>query len=234
MVAAHSDYHNEDHEGWGAGRADVLSEEIRAAHTAMVEAHAKLLRLTCEYDRERYWEADGAHSNGEWLAWFLDLRAATGRDWARTARRLQDLPALTDALAEGDLSYDQVRVVARFADSETDVTWVGRAQRHSPGELERIARRYRPVTSGESQDAHSGRWLHYHTDTTRRVLRGSFEVPEDDGATLVKGLERQVDLALTSARDDPDAEHVPYQARLADALVDLAAAHITADTDCDR
>ncbi|MCC7076119.1 MAG: HNH endonuclease, partial [Acidimicrobiia bacterium] len=34
--------------------------------------------------------------------------------------------------------------------------------------------------------------------------------------------------------DDPDAEHVPYQARLADALVDLAATHITADTDCDR
>ncbi|MCC7077328.1 MAG: HNH endonuclease, partial [Acidimicrobiia bacterium] len=50
--------------------------------------------------RERYWEADGAHSNGEWLAWFLDVNTSTGRDWTRTARRLQDLPALADALVD--------------------------------------------------------------------------------------------------------------------------------------
>ncbi|MCC7078739.1 MAG: DUF222 domain-containing protein, partial [Acidimicrobiia bacterium] len=63
---------------------------------------------------------------------------------------------------------------------------------------------------------------------------GEFELPEDDGATLVKSLERRVDLTLTSVREDPDVEHVPYEAHLADALVDLAASHITADTDCDR
>ncbi|MCC7075534.1 MAG: hypothetical protein IT198_00260, partial [Acidimicrobiia bacterium] len=66
MVAAHSDYHDEEGHGdghgdggWGAGRADALCEEIRAAHTDMLRAQARLLRLTCEYDRERYWEADG-------------------------------------------------------------------------------------------------------------------------------------------------------------------------------
>ncbi|MCC7077587.1 MAG: DUF222 domain-containing protein [Acidimicrobiia bacterium] len=227
MVAAHT-----GPGGWG--RADELTERIRTLHAEMLAVQAELLACVAEYDGERLWEADGAHSMGEWIAWDLDVGVQTGNDWARTATRLTHLPAIADGMNRGELSYEQTRVLCRIAEPETDATWAERGRRLSVAELNRVARRVRPVTAAESEEAHADQWLRYRWSSDRNRLEGSFVLTEDGAATVVKGLEREVDDQLGAVRGDPEIERVPYQRRLADAFVDLARRRVASDSDPDR
>lgn len=226
MAAAHSIPDTSDE-----GRADRLTEAIRRAHDLMLATHAHLLELIAVFDREGLWETDGASSMGDWLAWTLGISARTGNDWARTARRVHDLPEISDAMAQGDLSYDQTRVLARFVPQEADGDWADEGPRHSVAELERIAAQQRPRTAQDSQEAHARRRLDVFWDHETGIADLDGRLPEDDAQTVTRALERVVESMI---RDDPSCRREGYRALMADALVELAGTYIASDTDPDR
>ncbi|MCC7077165.1 MAG: DUF222 domain-containing protein [Acidimicrobiia bacterium] len=216
-----------------AHTAEMLTAEIRSMHDAMLACQAAMLTVIAEYDEAGYYEADGAHCMGDWLTLTLGVTGSTARDWARTAKCLTDLPAVAEAFAEGDLSYDQTRVLARFVTADDDADWAAAGGRHSVDDLNRIARKARPVTAEESQDAHAKRRLDFcwNHDTGMVDVKG--HIPEDDGQTVCAALERTVDGYLR-ARDRTREGREPYAALLADALVELAGLKLGADPDPDR
>jgi hypothetical protein len=133
------------------------------------------------------------------------------------AHALGGLPRIAEAHASGQLSWDQVRPLTRFATPETDQTWAEKAPKLSPGALWREARRHERVRLREAEEIRRERYLWLAWDQTRPVLWLEGMLPAEEGAAVEAALGRRAE----SVPVDPEAAD-PARARLTDALVDLA------------
>ncbi len=147
----------------------------------------------------------------------------------RVALALDDLPAITEAFAKGDLSYSQVRALTRVAETATEADLLTIARHATAAQLERLVRSYRGVLRREGETLaanlrHDRRYLRYHVDDDSSLV-GSFRLDPEEGAVLIKSLEAEVERSAERADEDPvtrTADH-PVAARRADALLALVA-----------
>lgn len=79
----------------------------------------------------------------------------TAQDHVRTARALQDLPALHNEFAAGRLSYSKVRALSRFATPERERELVNFAKSASAAQVEQLCGAIRDI---------DGRWEDYLND----------------------------------------------------------------------
>ena len=103
-----------------AGLADVCGQ-LNVAHARLVELVRRAIETTC-------WEGIGILSCEQWVAWQTGLSPARAHDVVALARRQVELPALFEAFGDGELSIDQVTVVARHVPPtfEADATELAR------------------------------------------------------------------------------------------------------------
>jgi hypothetical protein len=87
-----------------AGLAEVCAE-LNAAHGRLVELVAAALNSRC-------WEGAGILSCEQWVAWHTGCSPHRARELVAVARRTAELPETVSALRSGELSMDQVAVVA--------------------------------------------------------------------------------------------------------------------------
>ena len=187
------------------------------AMAAMAAASAETLRTIVLIDEQRLWKRDGATSMTPWLAARYGLAWGTAREWVRVALALRDLPKIAAAHAEGRLSWDQLRPLTKFATRETDEYWAQRASRLRPSTLYREAARHERVRVRDAEDIHAKRYLSLWWDPESPVLYLEGRLSAEQGAALQTALERRA--AQIVLADRPDS---PQEARLADALVELA------------
>src|SRR5260221_2384291 len=96
-------------------------------------------------DDARDGRAEGATSMAAGLAYRYRLDHKTARDWVRVAHALADLPLVRAAFAAGDVSFDQLVFVSRFA-TPSDDEWLAErlpALRAAPGQAMAAGRRPR-------------------------------------------------------------------------------------------
>jgi Domain of unknown function (DUF222) len=158
----------------------------------------------------------------------------------RVALALDDLPAVTEAFAKGELSYSQVRALTRVAETATEAELLMIARHATAAQLERLVRSYRGVLrrEGETPAAnlrHDRRYLRYHVDDDGSLV-GSFRLDPEEGALFIKSLEAEVERSAERPDEDPvtrTADH-PVAARRADALVALVARALDGEVTGDR
>jgi hypothetical protein len=171
-----------------------------------------------EVERAGLWRRDGATSITSWLAGRYGLSWGTAREWVRVAHALEGLPVIAEAYRAGRLSWDQLRPLTRFADSATDARWAEEAPERRPAALWREARRHERCLAREAEEARRQRFLRLDWDHERSVLWLEGMLPAEEGTAFRAAL-------LQKAADvpsDPEAAD-PSRARLADALVEVAA-----------
>jgi hypothetical protein len=182
----------------------------------MAAASAEALRAVALFDERKLWQQDGATSMTSWLAARYGLAWGTAREWVRVSHAVRDLPRIADSYAEGRLSWDQLRPLTRFANSETDEYWAQRAARLRPSTLHREAVRHERVKKQDAERVHRMRSLSMWWDKELPVLYLEGMLPAEQGAALQAALERRAEQVVLA--DKPDS---PQEARLADALVEL-------------
>lgn len=195
-----------------------LTEKLDRAYTAMIEASAEVLGVIADCDERQLWERDGATSMTGWLAARYGLGWGTAREFVRVARALRRLPKVAEAHAAGDLSWDQLRPLTRFATAETDAFWARRAPALRPWSLYREAARHREPKAVEADDAQRRRYLAMWADRELPVWYLEGMLPAEEGAAVHAALERRAQEVVLA-----DAPESPGEARLADALVELVA-----------
>lgn len=200
--------------------------ELQAAENVV---RAGLLVAIQEFMATEAWVVDGARSPAEWLAMRLGVSWHHARDLARVAEALTGLPALAEAFREGRLSWDKLRTVTRYATPETDAALAAEAAHVSLSRLERQAREAERRTADDDAVAHRRRRLHMARFGDRLRLGG--DVYGDASAVVEQALTR---LASQAPKDEGTGEYPPFEARLADALVELCSTHIEGDADADR
>jgi hypothetical protein len=175
------------------------------------------LCLIRAYDASGAWRHDGAASMAAWACFALGVTSATGAEYVRVARTLGDLPLLSAALAGGWLCYEQVRALTTIATAGTEASLVAEAQGMTASQAEVLVRRLRAVPTDEASTANASRSLRLRWGPEDRMLRLSGRFPDADGAVIASAIEGLVE--RSASPDDPERE--PFDARCADALVEL-------------
>jgi len=204
-------------------RVAVLFGEITAAIREFLAALA-------HSDRHRDWEGEGFGSCAEWLAWRIGITRGTANEKVRTARALEDLPLISEAMAQGDLSFSKVRALTRAATPHNEGDLLEFALAGSAANLERLVRGWKTLSRLDEQQQerlrHSRRCFSVFPDEDGMyVVRGRLD-PEV-GAALMRAVEAASNALFASAtKGGPDArqgEEAPEPAQIrADAVGLLA------------
>src|SRR6478735_6645647 len=149
-------------------RARELAGEISAAE-------ASLAAVLAEVERR------GIHSQWEcrnierFAGWHLQQSPARARGLADVGRAMAELPVMAEAVADGTLSFDKAKSIARVAAPETETALVELALHATTAQNQRICGKWRTiegrdkaVPDGEPADGHP----------TVMVIK------DDDGITL--------------------------------------------------
>jgi hypothetical protein len=118
-------------------------------------------------------------------------RPVERRPQLRVARRLAELPTARVSFGRGELSYSQVRALARIATTDTEGDLVELARHATAAQLEVIVRAYRGVLEaglGGSDPKHRRRWLRCEHDDDGALLL-SARLPAEEGALVLAALE---------------------------------------------
>lgn len=208
-----------------------LEDAIGQLHALSCAAHSQLLRQLPHYEATQAYLFDGVTDLSTWLQQKLCISRRTARQWLRVACSLQDLPHISAAYEAGSLSWEQVCELVKFATPEDDEQLVERAGVWNLAQLQAAARTRRRVTREETEDAQSRLSLSWALKNKERWITLRADLPEADGAIVTTALER------IAKREDPadDGEGLmPFDSRLAAALVEVCSQNLDADFDGDR
>jgi hypothetical protein len=224
-----------------SGVIDTLREALRqlepralssAEAVELVQAFTEVERLGAAgrtlaapvVERSGAWRKDGHRSAAHWMAAETGVSVGQAVGTLETARRLEELPATTEAFASGELSETKVREVAAAAsaspDSEAELL---EAARHNT--VVALRERCRRIRSAATDEAEAyerirrGRYLRHWTDQ-EGAMRLEARLTPDDGARVLAGMEPHRQRIFKEARAAGRRES--SEAYAADALVALA------------
>ena len=169
---------------------EVLEREITALASQIHAATCRWLELVAEYDRREGWAQWGCRSCAHWVSHQCGIALGPAREHVRVARRLDELPLIRAAFAEGELSYSKVRALTRVENIEREHDLLELARHATASQLERLLRAYRGVVAAEHASA-SGRpkrWVQVaHDDDGSLLLQA--RLPAEEGALVLAALD---------------------------------------------
>ena len=194
--------------------AKMSKDEVRAeAKAAAVQVAAWSGRFALYYgelDRRDAWRDDGAASGESWIVAETGASVPTARAQAHVAERLFDLPHLAESLCSGEVSFDQVRVLADVATPETDAELAEAARGRSVIELGELARAAAPPPKPAAAPERRSVRFNARTGTMTAQL------PAVDFTTVQA-------LVEAKAKKIPSDGTTPWDERQGDAFMDIMA-----------
>jgi hypothetical protein len=207
---------------------DILGEKIAVLSAQIDAATWHLLGMIAQFDRENGWSG-GFASCAHWLNWRTGLALGAAREKVRVARAIEKLPAISQAMRQGELSYSKVRALTRVAMPENEQDLLGFAKAGTAAHVERLVRHMRRIDRQVAADRerlqHESRFLELRTDEDWMVVVRGRLTPEA-GAALRKALEAGADKLYEETTPDDAEDHSATQRR-ADAMGVVAEAALT-------
>lgn len=158
-------------------RAKVLGERITELVGYINAATYDLLVMIREFETEGLWQDAGVCSCAHWLNWQFSIDINAAREKVRVANVLGELPKISKAFRNGEISYSKVRAMTRVAHAGNEDYLLMIARHGTDHHVETLVRGYRRAVrlNDESlQDKrHEQRSVSYRWD--------------DDGALVFQG-----------------------------------------------
>jgi hypothetical protein len=168
---------------------NVLAQERLEEELATLAAHlnaglARLLELALSFSRE----GELADEPGRWLAFRLGVTAREAREYLRVAEALEELPAIREAFARGELTFSKVRALTRVATPASEEALLELAGALTASQLERALRAFRRLRAEEAGEAHALEYLDYYWGEDGSLYLRA-RLPAEEGTLLVRALE---------------------------------------------
>jgi len=178
-----------------------LEHEITELASHIHAATCRWLGLVAEFDRRGGWGQWGCKSCAHFISWRCSIAPRAARDHVRVAHRLEELPLIRAAFAEGRLSYSKVRALVRVENVEREEELLSLARHATAAQLENLVRAYRGVVARDRAAA-GGRPERFvtwsHDDDGSLLLRA--RLPAEEGELVLAALEAAAERA--SVRSD--------------------------------
>lgn len=191
-------------------RREALEAQMTELWGHINVADARFLALVAEYDCGQGYACHGLAGTAQWLNWQCGIGKVAARERVRTARVLEQLPAISAAFARGALSYSKVRALTRVATPENENILLGIALNGTAQHVEKLVRKYARVKRWEdaalAQVQHGKRSLSFYYDEDGSLILYA-RLPGEVGALVRKSIQAAIDVAERQARasSDPDA-----------------------------
>src|SRR5450759_80826 len=123
--------------------AQVNPEQELAALCGVLNAsYARLVAIVAQALNDESWALGGVRSPEDWLRMRAGLSLFRARQIVAVARRHGELPSVMGQFADGQLSLDQVTVVARYAPAHVEASVAELAIHASVPQLRRALSKY--------------------------------------------------------------------------------------------
>ena len=190
--------------------AESLGDEIATLCSVIYAAEAQLMDLIYRFDKDRCFEKLGFSSTAAWLNYRCGFEMSTARTRIRVAHALQKLPKIKARFASGEFSYSKVRAVTQIADEQSEDYLEMIAEHGSAYHVAKLVAKVRGCKKAlELSDAvYEARELSVSYDESgAMILRGRF--PAEQGALIVKALEREMEREFRDKDKEETDEDVP-------------------------
>ncbi len=175
---------------------ELLEREITELASHIHAATCRWLGLIAEFDRREGWGDWGCRSCAHWVSWRCGVAPVAAREHVRVARRLESMPLVRAAFADGRLSYSKVRALTRVEEVRQEDDLLSLAEHATAAQLERLVRAYRGVVAVER--AEPERWVAWSHDADGSLLlRG--RLPAEEGALVLAALDAAREAACEHA-----------------------------------
>ena len=211
-----------------------LENEITELAAHLNAATYRLLTLIGEFDERGGWHGAGLKSCAHWLNWKCGIDLGAAREKVRVAHALKELPQISAALRNGQISYSKVRAMTRVATEKNEDYLLMIAAHGTASHVERLVRNYRRVKRTEALERdkqhHALRELSWYTNDDGSYVIKARLSPEQ-GARIVQALQ-ETSAAIReeqrNAAEDVSAE-TPIAALRADALQRIAESYLAGE-----
>ena len=205
----------------------TTEERVLSLAATAHAANAALAAGLAEFERSGAWQGDGIRSFGHWCDINIGVASRPAARLTEAAKRLDELPVLRAAFAEGSLSVDKVLEVVDVVTPESEGRFAVMAELSTVSQLRRICSVYRRVTADDSPDALDARRCRRGVSAQRTddgLMRIVAVLDADEAAIVLSALDARVETAWRRQRGDTadDAPAPDLSTRRADALVELA------------
>jgi Domain of unknown function (DUF222)/HNH endonuclease len=226
-----------------------LGDQITELCGYIYAATYKLLVLIHEFDKEGYWQLPGLCSCAHWLNFKCGIGMNAAREKVRVAHALAELPKISKAFEQGELSYSKVRAMTRIADENNEDYLLMIARHGTAFHVEKLISKYSRAKklqeTAAANEQHASRELSYFYDHDGALVINA-RLPAEQGALIVKALEMSMDKQfavrtspssrsgseITEVVNDVSAEtseHDSLPARRADAIAELAETYLNSE-----
>ncbi len=169
-----------------------------------------IVEKLAEAGRQETFRDDGATSTESWAVERFGVSVPTARALSHVGERSGDLPNLTGALRQGEITFDKLRAVADVATPETERELLDAARECSVRQLAELAGARRCVPKrGSGAEQHDRRFLRFN-DRFRTI---SMQLPPDSYAEAKAAIEAQ-------AKEIPSDGETPWDQRCCDAFME--------------
>ncbi|MDH3440282.1 MAG: HNH endonuclease [Gammaproteobacteria bacterium] len=221
-------------------RAEQLGSEITELYGYITAATYELLLKIREFDAAGLWEGPGLTSCAHWLNWQCGIGMNAAREKVRVARALGDLPKISEAFRNGEVSYSKVRAITRVANVGNEDFLLMTAKHGTAHHVETLVRGYRRAERLDNPNVaerqYQSRSFNYHWDNDGSLVFNG-RLPAEVGAMLMKALQSSIDhqdkevTAVTPPDSDCEpARHCEHSKtvsqRRADAVAEIAESYL--------
>ena len=191
-----------------------MADEITALASHIHAATCRWLGLVAEFERRGGWGEWGCRSCAHWLSWRCGIGPVAAREHVRVALRLEQLPLIRGAFAEGRLSYSQVRALTRVENVAREEELLSLARHATAAQLEQLVRAHRGVVARARAEAGGGpeRWVRWDQADDGSLLLHA-RLPAEEGAVVLAALEAGVNWLAGASAEAPAVGPLPRKRR---------------------
>ena len=189
---------------------DALARTLDRCHRIRAAVDGVIVQIQGEVIRREGFRRDGASSSAHWQVERFGLAPASARAYDQVAEKAMDLPHLTRALGDGEISLDKMRTLAAVATPENDEELAKKARSSSIHELDRVVRSLRRPSKTQGAVEWESRSLRLN-EACRSM---SVLFPSEDFTAIRARIE-------ATAKSLPSDGTTPWDRRCYDAFVGL-------------
>jgi len=204
---------------------------LAAAHARIGRSVCSLLDLITELDSPESRVENSVTDMASWLQFDLGLEAKTARSWVRIARALVELPMIREAFRAGSVSFDEVRVLCRYATAENEAVLLAFTRDTPVEDLGATIREELAIETRRRAARDEASWLSMAWNEDDSFLRLWGEIRGVDGLMVETALRR---LASRAPLDPIGGGYRGPDIGNGEALVQMASESAAGDADHDR
>jgi len=171
----------------------TLERQLLEDESEIARIRGRQMTVLRELDRRQVALRDGHRSLQEWVAGRVDLAPETAKVLVGTARRLEDLPDVDEAVASGVIGFDRAAAISRLAGRDDALDLLSETAGRDIEGIRVLAARRRRMTRLDEIQAFEERYVTIQPNLDESAWTLSGRLPGFAGRTVVEALETRGD-----------------------------------------